>query len=590
MIGMKMSSMLSGPDAIPDDERAFPEGVDYMQSLPLGKKASSSVRKFQPTNGQVFNPAGQNIIRIPINTSGFVDVQHSYLRFELQCDCRADAKGNDGVTYKAAAAQALDLAVWALDGSAHSIIQQLRIEGSDGQELENIRNYNILHAFLADMHMTADHGDSYANIQEGNDVAGLEDPVSITGSRGPLFAGPTNNQSSAAGARVEGTKYIFTIPLMSGLLAMKHYLPAGFIRGGGVVLEMTLAPALDAFRAIVIDTPLVAGSNWHTAAGGSSIAFSAAYRVSNVQYISRVVDFTADFNSKFVAALQEEGGIQMPMVTYYSHEASLGANDGSAVFTIAERARSIKALFTLFMLPDDAYEVNRVLQKRITARPWPGLRQYQYKIGALSYPLQPVEAKSGTASSLVPYPFAQVAPGIRTGPSGVEYFSELLKAFNRISDIQSGGQIQSLNYMDPAFGSAQGTAVSYASGSAVNMDVAVIVADAIVAGTKPVATITYTDRGAKFAIGCDFEAFPQDQTLLQSGFDTASSALPVQLEITRDTWGQVNAALGAEFIQVGAPGSNFNSIVANTNRRVLTFAMVDALLSLDRDGFMITAK
>ena len=60
--------------------RVPPASVDYSKLLPLGVKAQSKMRKFQPNNGSVFN-ATSNIIRIPLNTTGFLDAQHSALSF-----------------------------------------------------------------------------------------------------------------------------------------------------------------------------------------------------------------------------------------------------------------------------------------------------------------------------------------------------------------------------------------------------------------------------------------------------------------------------------------------------------------------------
>ena len=63
-------------------QRVAPASLDYSKLLPLGIKGVAKARKFQPNNGATFD-ATNNIIRIPLNSTGFIDGQHSYLSFEV---------------------------------------------------------------------------------------------------------------------------------------------------------------------------------------------------------------------------------------------------------------------------------------------------------------------------------------------------------------------------------------------------------------------------------------------------------------------------------------------------------------------------
>ena len=115
------------------DARIPPPNVAY-SLLPLGTKAVAKSRKFSPNNGAVFTPAN-NVCRIPLNTSGFIDGQHSYLSFQTE--------------FTSTAAAATAYIGW--DCTAQSAINQIRIEGSDGAELERISSYNVLVNAMQDL-------------------------------------------------------------------------------------------------------------------------------------------------------------------------------------------------------------------------------------------------------------------------------------------------------------------------------------------------------------------------------------------------------------------------------------------------------
>ena len=54
-------------------ERVLPSNVDYTKILPLAVESRSRRRSFFPTNGQQFTSDGNNIIRIDISASAFLD-------------------------------------------------------------------------------------------------------------------------------------------------------------------------------------------------------------------------------------------------------------------------------------------------------------------------------------------------------------------------------------------------------------------------------------------------------------------------------------------------------------------------------------
>ena len=106
-------------------DRVLPSNVDYTKILPLSVESRSRRRSFFPTNGQQFTSDGNNIIRIDISASAFLDPKHSYLRFKF--------------VNRTAQKVGFDL------GGGHGFIKRLRIEQA-GNVLSDVNNYNRLMA------------------------------------------------------------------------------------------------------------------------------------------------------------------------------------------------------------------------------------------------------------------------------------------------------------------------------------------------------------------------------------------------------------------------------------------------------------
>lgn len=180
--------------------RVPPSNLDYSRLLPLGVKAVSKARKFQPNNGSAFSSTN-NIVRIPLNSTGFLDPQHSYLAFTIT------VKNNTASKYTS------------FDGSAHSIIRTLRLIGSDSAELEYIQNYNVIRQAMADLQVGNDHTASLSNAMEGAATTAGDDT--------------TNKIGTADGSGNDFSRG-YSIKLMSALLNNNKYLPLGFVSGGEI--------------------------------------------------------------------------------------------------------------------------------------------------------------------------------------------------------------------------------------------------------------------------------------------------------------------------------------------------------------------
>lgn len=465
--------------------RVAPSGVNFSSLLPLGVKGVAKSRRFQPNNGQAFTSVN-NIIRIPLSTTGFMDVQHSYLSFDIAVT-GAPATGV------------------CLDGGADCIIRTLRIEGSDGSELERVDGYNVIAAALKDLQVGNDHEGTIMNAMDmsyQNPAAAAYNPDGSQNNVLTGFAPDIVNQldlcwTSALGS--EGSQKGVCIKLVSGLLNNEKYLPCGFVAGGGIVLELSL----DTVNNVLFDIGAAATPNM-------------VYTVTNVNYHGQIVEMADSFNDAFRSMLNEQSGIQWSGQTLRGHTfAFTSAVGDTTVVPIAERAKSIKAIYNIFRLSAQTTSVDN---HGFTRRTWNGCRSLQYRIGSNVYPSNPVR-------------------GGELNPS--EFVSELYKSVAALGDVRQGGKISRNSYVGFRPANAPGNPLG-----------------------------ENAEYGCNGFFGLDFDVYAQSTSVLESGIDSSSLSLPINVEFL---WG--TAAQGT---QVGAMTVN-------------SFCLIDVLYSLDASGLLTAA-
>ena len=124
---------------------------------------------------------------------------------------------------------------------------------------------------------------------------------------------------------------------------------------GGLVLELTL------------DSNQNAVWNDQGTAKGT-------YSISDVNYVGQVVEMEEGFNQSFRAMLGSSGGIQWAGSTFRGHNYSfLSAVSGNANIPVSERAKSIKALYTVLRVTsggsDQFSATGYTLSRRTSSRP-----------------------------------------------------------------------------------------------------------------------------------------------------------------------------------------------------------------------------
>ena len=125
-----------------------PKQLNYNDVLPVAIESRSNKRTFEPTNGTVFGPDANRIIRLNINSDNLCDFTHSYLQFTVTNKTTITPATADAANLPASLNQTKisDSAAMHLDFGM-PFIKRLQIL-SGGQELEDIDEYGRLYSIL----------------------------------------------------------------------------------------------------------------------------------------------------------------------------------------------------------------------------------------------------------------------------------------------------------------------------------------------------------------------------------------------------------------------------------------------------------
>ena len=131
-----MTSNMSSP--------VVPKQLNYNDVLPVAIESRSNKRTFEPTNGTVFGPDANRIIRLNINSDNLCDFTHSYLQFTVTNN--TEVVGEDANHPTLNADKRSDSAAMHLDFGMPFIKRMQILSG--GQELEDIDEYGRLYSIL----------------------------------------------------------------------------------------------------------------------------------------------------------------------------------------------------------------------------------------------------------------------------------------------------------------------------------------------------------------------------------------------------------------------------------------------------------
>tara|TARA_R100000664_G_scaffold10820_1_gene17783 strand:- start:3039 stop:4499 length:1461 start_codon:yes stop_codon:yes gene_type:complete len=448
-----------------------PEQINYTKILPLAVESRARRRSFLPTNGQLFNSAQNNIIRIDVAANAFLDTKESYLRMRLT--------NTTGQTL------GLDF------GGGHGIIQRLRIL-QQGRVVSDVQNYNkLLSAILLPVQGNESQvacrsvleGVRYGNSAPGGGAGNMAvaDQLECTGA---IVNTPTNaNDQIAANG-----EWVFCIPLVNGLLGSTQdkLVPLQLLGSAPIEVEITLAPALD----IGIY-------------GGAAVA---GYQIDDIRYMASLVEVGPEVDQHLREVQGASNGRLVLNGTDYTHyTGNIGANAlGLQSLNIPTRRKSLKSV--LFVGASHTYGAPAT-QDVVYNLSYGGHFQantFQLKIGNTYIPSVPIDADFAGGGNA----FGRAEP-----------LNELAKCFGSIGGTHGIGVISRVNYATTDCDAAPAGAVAAGDGMPIE---------------SPGGAASVSYRFCPLGIDLEaFQpgSHGEGSGVLESGIDTASRSLDVSLNI-----------------------------------------------------------
>ena len=449
------------------------DSIDYTSILPMAVESRVRRRGYVPSNGTSFVSNQNNIIEIPVMASAFLDTRHSFLRFTFLNTTGASF----GVDF----------------GGGHSFIKRLRIMQA-GTVLSDCREYNRLMSSIilpcqGDQSSLATRsikeGQRFANSAAGGAAGGSLDPADFVAGgasanaevTGACFNTPTNANDSTCAAAA-GSSYVFSIPLMNGLLGTTQdkLVPLFLLNSAPIVIELTLDQSGQAL------------GTW----GGAP----AGYTINDVRYMASLVETGPAVEEQIRMVQAQSGGRLVLNGVDYTHQPGQipsGAT-GRISLPIPVRKKSIKSV--LFVAASQTFGGGAGAQTNRYNLSFGGhmnISEYQLSFGSRRIPEVPIGFQ---------------AAGLGAFNFKAQYFEELAKCFGSTKDAHGLGIMSRVNN-------------SNAPGVTGNMPV-------------PSAGGALMNTFGFCPFGIDTEAFQPDGKgggSLESGIDTASSSTPLALNL-----------------------------------------------------------
>ena len=315
-------------------------GHKYRQNLPTYNKAE-------------FYPGDTMMLNIPCGRKGqFLNQRMSYIKFRLNNKCVLTAG-------EAAATPVVATAPISPDYSGSSLFARLELyHGSN--LLEQIHEYNVLHALWSDMTGSAEAQKSTGNVLEGihatSDRVGAEVPLN-------------------------GSKY-FCIPLLSGIVGcmQNKYLPTGDMSGGDLRLEITLANVSDG----VVTT-------------GRTSTGIFGWTIDSCELMLEYVELNSEA-SRMISS-QNAGGYMISFDSFANYASTVDVGATNANILIPARYSSLKTLFSIFRLQSN---IGLASAKTVSQRanPVSDAGQWYYSIGGKNVPSTPVKSNAEAFAEL----------------------------------------------------------------------------------------------------------------------------------------------------------------------------------------------
>lgn len=382
---------------------AIPPVLDYTAILPLAVESRARRRSFLPDNAQSFRSDRNNIIRIPVSASAFLDTKESYLRMRLLNTTTLPL--------------GLDF------GGGHSVIQRLTIL-QGGRILSDVHDYNRLVSAVLLPGQGSEVNVATRSVTEGvrygNSAVGGAGNMGVSATlletNGAIVNTPTNANDVVPAAA--GSYYNLSIPLVNGLLGtgQEKLVPLQLLGSQPIVIEITLAPA-----------PTI--GVYAGAAGGEP-----GYTIDNVRYMASLVEVGQEVDQQLRSVQAAAGGRLTLNGTDYTHYRQTIPTNSTGVQTlnIPARRKSIKSVLWVGGSTQYGAAPAETLIYNLSFGGHLNLREYQLKIGSNYIPSQPVDCSFFNNQNSL---------------ARAEAFEELAKCFGSVHDPNGVGSLSRINYM-----------------------------------------------------------------------------------------------------------------------------------------------
>lgn len=442
------------------------EVVPYNANYEFPSQATRSLKrtiKITPKNN-VSSYVSGTTIRFEFPASGYLNPTKTYLAF----NCRSRITGG---TFAAGTDQLITnmTPTVTAGNSSSSMLTQLASGGFAFQQniasifrrvrvlygslvLEDIQDYNVLQRMLVDTLLPSGTGLSDTCMMQGIGGFDVYDPNTVQGNR---FNYHSDTAVNAVGTNFGTVGHRYAIPINTGVFQQKRLIPLKFM-SSQLAIELEVAEAVDC-------------QFWLRGSGGSpSVPTAAQTEIGLAEINAELLEFDSEFDRAVFTGLGS--GLAIPFQSWHMTSQNI-ASATAVTVNIQESSRSVR--YALAALTDDNY---RTLYTDAHIF-WPGLangtpvttsaaglalntagatsnlvwnsgggtgnigtiyntllQQYQWRLGGVYYPSQPVPAFGGTGSSL--QPGTSIDANYSDPP--VEPYLELMKVFDNQFGAKGG--------------------------------------------------------------------------------------------------------------------------------------------------------
>ncbi len=357
---------------------SLPLSLRYNLGVADAVPSSKNLSQFLASNASDFTPSN-NTIRIPVGSPAFLDLNHSLLQM--------DVTNNSGQVAN-------------LDSGADGLIRRIRVISSDGSTIEEIHEYGLLSSVL-DQYTSSKGKQNVDSILKGAPQYNSEVPEFASASSGALATGAKTATDTITGLGV-------TVESKNADGSALNQIKVDVVGAGGIGYDQNQSDKLDnnskrrylfslklglfnmmANRLLPPSTNFVLEIQLNDAANCIKTSATPSYKVQNVElHCPAIVINDASFNQRMAQRMAQ--GMVFKCNSYQHFVNTTASGTGSDVAQISARARSLKALMSIFRIQTNTVAT---AQYALSRRSIQYLDNYQYRIGSANYPVDRVNIK-----------------------------------------------------------------------------------------------------------------------------------------------------------------------------------------------------